>query len=505
MKPTLILAVMSTALISISSHNAASAQPNEANISTVQNNAFSGEKAMVFTAQSGETVDAYEGELRVPENRNANNSRMITLKYIRFPAIVDKIENIASPRSPIIYLAGGPGGSGINAAKYDRFPLFMAMREFGDVIAFDQRGTGASNDMPNCRSSQNLSTTEPTSDDQYFALQRIAFAECLDFWKDENIDVRGYNTLESVADLDALRVHFNADKISLWGISYGSHLALAALAQIDDRLDKVIIAATEGLDQTIKQPVRGDAYIDRLQAAIDIQAGGKSEKFPDIKSMIARVLNGLETQPLMLQIPMQDGSTAPFLLQKRDMQQYTAGLFADPDRAAMMLNIYKSLDEGNSAPITALLQGAIDPNDSAISFRTMGMLMDVASGSGATRRAMIEDQAKSALLGLHMNATMHLETVDAVLDLGLDLGDDFRKLPVSKVPTLILSSTLDGRTYPESHDEASAGLSQRQLVNVRFGGHNVFMSSPEVTQTIQAFMRGTNVNGNEIIINLPEF
>ena len=45
----------------------------------------------------------------------------------------------------------------------------MAMREFGDVIAFDQRGTGASNDLPNCVSSENISATTPISDTDYFA------------------------------------------------------------------------------------------------------------------------------------------------------------------------------------------------------------------------------------------------------------------------------------------------------------------------------------------------
>ncbi len=103
-----------------------------------------GETAIVFEAASGERVEAFSGSLVVPENRANAGSRDIMLKYVRFPATGDNVG------APIVYLAGGPGGSGIEAAKYNRFPLFMAMREFGDVIAFDQRGTGGSNDLPNC-------------------------------------------------------------------------------------------------------------------------------------------------------------------------------------------------------------------------------------------------------------------------------------------------------------------------------------------------------------------
>ena len=169
------------------------------------------EMPIQFQSQAGDSVSAYEGTLMVPENRAAPDSRMITLKYVRFPATGD------TDGAPIVYLAGGPGGSGIQTAKYDRFPLFMAMREFGDVIAYDQRGTGASNDLPNCTSSHHISVTEKTSDAAYFQAQQDAFRECLTFWEASGIDVRGYTTRENANDLSDLREHLGVDKISLWG------------------------------------------------------------------------------------------------------------------------------------------------------------------------------------------------------------------------------------------------------------------------------------------------
>ena len=461
---------------------------------TAEAQARDGETEITFEANSGETVPAYQGRLQVPENRNNPDSRSLTLQYVRFPATGE------TSGAPIIYLSGGPGGSGITTAKYERFPLFMAMREFGDVIAFDQRGTGASNDLPNCTSSEHISATEPSTDEAVFEIERRAFAECLVFWTSQDIDVHGYTTSESVADLDALRKHLGAETIDLWGISYGSHLSLAALKQIDDRIGRVVITAIEGLDQTVKQPARGDQYFDRLQAAIDTVPAAKA-KYPDVKAMMARVLDQLEAEPLLLQIPTRDGDTAPYLLQKRDLQKFTAFLGADPARAVWILDVYRGLDQGDTAPAIALLQRAIDPTEPAVSLRPMMYLMDVASGAGADRRKMISDQAQTALLGPHMNFSMHLETVDP----SLDLGDDFRTPPISDVPTLVLSGTLDGRTYPESGQEATAGLSHRQTVMVKNAGHNLFMSSSEVTETIQDFMRGEDVDGREITVDLPDF
>lgn len=453
-----------------------------------------GETEIVFVSKSGETVAAFEGSLIVPENRATSDSRSLTLKYVRFPSTGDR------SGAPIVYLSGGPGGSGIETAKRGRFPLFMAMREFGDVIAFDQRGTGASNDLPQCTSSQQISNTSPITDAVFFERQQAAFAECLRFWKNEGIDVYGYTTTESVSDLNALRQHLGAEKIDLWGISYGSHLSLAALQQIDQHVGRVVITAVEGLDQTIKQPARGDLYFDRLQAAINTVPEARA-KYPDVKGLVMRVLNRLEAEPLMLDIPVADGGSAPYLLQRREMQQFTAALVADPARAALILNVYAAMDTGDTEMITGLLQQGIDPTSSAISFRPMTYLMDIASGSGPDRRAMITEQAKTAVLGLHMNGTMHLETVFP----SLDLGSAFRAAPISDVPTLVLSGTLDGRTYPESGQEATAGLSNRQTVTVTNGGHNLFMLSPEVTATIQDFMRGETVDGRNINIDLPKF
>ncbi len=103
----------------------------------------------VFTSAKGDKVDAEYGRLYVPENRNKPNSRLIELSFVRFKS------TSPDPGPPIVYLAGGPGNSGIAAARGARFPLFMPMREVSDVIALDQRGTG--NSLPDVRCSENLS------------------------------------------------------------------------------------------------------------------------------------------------------------------------------------------------------------------------------------------------------------------------------------------------------------------------------------------------------------
>ncbi len=141
------------------------------------------------------------------------------------------------------------------------------------------------------------------------------------------------------------------------------------------------------------------------------------------------------------------------------------------------------------------------PTSAAISFKLMPVMMDIASGVSFARRALIDQQAKSSLLGQFLNDTIYLADVAP----SYDLGDAFRENPVSDVPVLLISGTLDGRTYFDSQREAVSKLENRQLVTVINGGHNLFMISPEVSDIIRKFMRGEQVHGREIIVPPPEF
>ncbi len=453
-----------------------------------------GETAITFTAQSGDSVEAYRGEFSVPENRADPDSRMIMISYVRFPATGER----SGP--PIVYLAGGPGGSGSGTAQGRRFPLFMAMRQHADVIAFDQRGTGQSQRPPRCTSSQQLDEAARVSDADIVAAYQAALAECVAFWEAEGVDLLGYTTRESVADLSDLRIHLGADEMSLWGISYGSHLALAAINAIPDEIDRVIIASAEGLDQTVKYPARTDAYIGRLQAAIDTQPAAAA-LYPDVAGLMRRVHAQLEADPILIELPQEDGTSRPFLLQRHHVQQFASGLISDPASAGLLPALYAGLEQGDTTLASRLLGFFWSPGE-PLSLNAMSTAMDIASGISADRLAEVEAQAETGLLGLYLNFPMP-QLNQAVA--GLDLGTDFRRGPNGDTPVLLLTGTLDGRTYPQGQREAVAGLSQVSQVVIRNAGHNLFMTTPEVGEVMHQFMRGEPVEQAEIVIDLPDF
>ena len=83
-------------------------------------------KPYTFENAKGEKVESEFGTLLVPENRSNPQSNLIELAFVRFKSLAK------NPGPPIVYLAGGPGGSGIFTAKGSRFPLFMALRDVAD-------------------------------------------------------------------------------------------------------------------------------------------------------------------------------------------------------------------------------------------------------------------------------------------------------------------------------------------------------------------------------------
>ena len=452
------------------------------------------EQAITFEARSGESVEAFRGSLTVPMNRSDPASGTTELAYVRFPATTE------TPGNPIVYLSGGPGGSGIGTAQGPRFPLFMAMRQHGDVIAFDQRGTGQSERPERCISSVTIGEMERISDAEYADRYRRAARECAAEWQEGGVDLRGFTTAESARDLSDLRQHLGAEQISLWSISYGSHLALAALAAIPDELDRVIMAATEGLDQTVKLPERTVRYFERLQTAVDAQPEA-SALYPDILGLIARVHAKLDAEPMTVTVPTREGGTYDLLLQKHHLQQFAGGMISDPQFAAVMLMMYRELDMGDTSVITFVLQRFWTP-DEPITLSAMTLAMDRASGITPARLAAFEDQAAASPVGPYLNFPMPqiLDELEPV-----DLGPDFRDGPFGDTPVLMLTGTLDGRTYPEGHSEATAGLSNVEQIIVENAGHNLFMTSPNVGDAMHRFMRGEAPQSDRIYIEAPDF
>lgn len=131
----------------------------------------------------------------------------------------------------------------------------------------------------------------------------------------------------------------------------------------------------------------------------------------------------------------------------------------------------------------------------------MSTAMDLASGISEARLTQVQEEAQTSLLKDYLNFPM--PQLSGVWD-GFGLDDAFRTDPTGDTPILLLSGTLDGRTYVDSQREALARMEDVTAITVVNAGHNLFMTTPEVHEAMHAFMRGEAPATTEIIAPLPD-
>lgn len=249
--------------------------------------------------EQGETVEC--GYLEIPENRTDPNSRQIRLAV----AIFRHPEGATHP-DPIIYLSGGPGGSSlelINLAFDQVFaPYFTSGR---DLIFFDQRGVGFSKPALDCPAVQDLSLDlldnqvggKRISDQEAYDLILNSFLDCGNDLEGQ-ADLTAYNTSTNAADVNDLREALGYDQVNLWGVSYGTRLALGVMRDYPEGLRSVILdsAYPPDVDLYLDAPENADRAFDVLfeSCAEDLNC---NQHYPDLREVFFDTVDLLEARP----------------------------------------------------------------------------------------------------------------------------------------------------------------------------------------------------------------
>jgi pimeloyl-ACP methyl ester carboxylesterase len=429
------------------------------------------------TSPHGEAFEVTTGFVRVPELRGEEGSAAtVDLAIVR----VRRAGSTA--RSAHIVLAGGPGDSGVNLVMglvRQGGPAVWQLFD-GDVIGIDQRGTGRS--RPNLQTSvrYELPLDRPGSIDEWLPRIREASRKVAEGFRARGIRLEAYNTRESADDLAAVNRTLGYEKMTLWGRSYGSHLALATVARYPSLVDRMILIGPEGPNHTWKRPSQVDAVIDTLSAR------GATH----LKANLLAVLARLAKEPAIVSVvdPMTKAHTR-IVLGLFDVQWIVADALGDPRLVATLPTAVNEMAEGNFQRIgqIALVRRSRAGVESA-----MKHMMDLSSGASAERQRQIQDESRDALLGNAINFP-GMFVADAWAPV-TNLGPDFRQPVQSAVRTLILVGDLDPRTPVANAREIAATLSAAQVVVLENATHqfDVF-GSPAVLDVLGRFLRSQTV------------
>jgi pimeloyl-ACP methyl ester carboxylesterase len=438
-------------------------------------------KPYEFKAQDGTVVAAEAGEFDVPENRSKTGSRTITIKFIRFKSTA------AKPGVPIVYLAGGPGGSGHGAATTGRFKLFMALREFGDVIAYDQRGTHESGPDMLCTVEYRAELGKALDRAAAGAVLADAVRRCAERLRANGVDLAGYNTVQNAADLNDLRLALGAKKLVLWGISYGTHLAIATLRNHPEAVERAILAGIEGPDDTYKLPSDQQSLLEEIA-----RIAAREDKSRDLLASIGKLMRELEAGPKSVKL-----DDATVVVGKFDLQRGIADMLVGPATFSPLPQLVQMVERGDWSMLAKRAAG----ERAGKAPSAMSVAMDCASGISAGRKQRIADEAPRTLLGDAIN--FPFPEICAGMPVP-DAGEAFRAPLRSNVPALLISGTLDGRTRPRQAEELRMTMPNAEHLVIVGAGHSdpLFLSSPKILEAMKAFLRGERLA--ERYITLPE-
>ena len=444
------------------------------------------QRIVLTPADGSKPVAAELGRLTVLENRTRPDGATIDLAFVRLKTAAGR------PGPPVVWLAGGPGGSGTEDAQGPLLPLLLEIAESSDVIALDQRGTGMSRPRLDCPGRLDLPLDRPMESGLVLTAFRRSATECRAHWTALGVDLASYNTNESARDVEDLRRALGVPRVSLLAGSYGTHLAFATIRLFEGSIERAVLFGISGPDHMERLP--GDyqevlEQIDRMVKRTPLLA----TVMPSFLGTVRTVLQKLERSPERVEaVDRNTGEQRTVTIGKFDIQCFTRNLLASRDQIARLPGLYLAMLRGDFREVASTsLTSRRAPAPPAVDFA-----MRCASGASAARREKARSQAGRALLG----AVADFPIPDVCDAWAIpDLGSGFRAPLQSTVPVLFVSGTLDAHTPSANAKEVLAGFPNGRHLLVQDGAHGLLgFSLPKGRKLSAQFLRGEPVSASRL-------
>jgi pimeloyl-ACP methyl ester carboxylesterase len=423
------------------------------------------------------------GYLMVPENRFRPGSASIRLHVAIFHS--------SSPNpapDPVVHLAGGPGGSSLNVAGYLFQQGLVQILKKHDFILFDQRGTGFSQPRLDCPEREALAPTLleghlPPSDGIPAILD--AFQRCHDRLVSDGIDLSAYNSAESAADVNDLRLALGYEKLDLYGVSYGTRLALTILRDHPEAVRSVVLDSTYPPQVNLYTALAPNA--DRAFNVLFEHCAADNAcntAYPNLKQVFFDLVDRLNETPINVTLNVNSAERMVRLDGGLMVDVLFTGLYNAYVAAYMPKMIY-AIQGGNFALLRQRLELYFDTS-SALGMQTSVQCSEEIPFSQP-------EDAYSAARGVQPQiAAYYSESVQPLYSVcqvwGLPPPDPRENQAVaSNIPTLVQAGEYDPITPPEWGRLAAATLSQSYFFEYPGNGHWVTRSSECALRMALAF------------------
>jgi pimeloyl-ACP methyl ester carboxylesterase len=431
--------------------------------------------------------------LTVPEDRANPHGAKVQL------AVAVLKSGDPNPASePVIFLQGGPGGGVLHDFGSQFSPQILSAL-FGNhnVILLDQRGTGYS--TPSLQCSEIVALQYQTSSDlpinQQVRQQNDALTTCYHRLTSAGVHLGAYTTLADANDVHDLIVALGYSQVDLYGVSYGTRLALEVMRSFPQHVRSVVLDSTVPPQLKLLTSIPSDT--ERVFKTLwdgCAKDATCSSKYPNLEQTFYGVYNDLQTNPITFetqdQNPSDDksGQTFTVYFHGDDLVNLLFTAFYDPLAIPQLPKMIYQLKVRDTSIASSLYGQLIF--DSSVAW---GMYYSVecaedvdfvtadqiASAGQAYPAAIRADQVASLQGEIQGCQTWNVGTVSTS-----------ESQPVSSaIPTLILEGEYDPVTPPSNGDLVAQTLSNSSAFLIPGVGHGVLFNDLSfcATKIAQAF------------------
>lgn len=431
-------------------------------------------------------------------------------------AITLSIERLTKGPSPsqdaIVALAGGPGQAAIPLAQAAAHMMSGGLPTH-DLIVFDQRGTGASDPLE-CAALEGPSL-KPASIGSVFERCALQIGPA-----------RGaYTSEETVADIESIRQAFGYRKLVLFGVSYGTKVALQYAERHPDEVEGLVL-------DSVVPTAHDDPFSTAMFKAIPTMLAELCSMHAcdaithDPTGDLARLATRLHGRSLKGVVYDGLGRRHRLSMSEPDLLNLIGAGDLNPALRALLPAAVRSALRGDPGPLLRLnlLSEGLIPNVPVPPAPSLAKAPPWGRASGAIDEALFVDttceeelfpwqrsaapkaRVAEALAALHALPSAEFFPFDASVEWSDSLLPGCAQwpnlapapppaAPLPAVPALLISGLQDVRTPTTNAQLVAARIPGAQLLTVPYTGHSVLGSdfSGCAQAAVKAFFEGAPI------------
>jgi len=422
------------------------------------------------------------GYLTVPQEHEKKSS---STKKLRLAVVIYKSRTEPSQPDPLFIAQGGPGGSTIDT--YAPVLINSSIRNGRDIVLFDQRGTMHSDPPLTCpefslESITALQTSQTKEEKQQLSLE--AAKACYDRLVAQGIDLSAFNSRENAADIESLRQALGYQRINLYGVSYGTLLALHTMRYFPSSLRSVVLdaVAPPQTNYIAESPRSAHNAFEKLFKSCQADEACR-QAYPDLEQVYLKTVKYLNDLPTSIQL------THPKTQQKvqvlLDGDTYQNALFRllyiSPFLPALPKLIHDVAD-GNYDLLSLFLSLLVFDDSTSL-----GMFFSVVCAEFDQFTASDSATPQSPIA---LQKHWETENIEKVCGLWKVKQTISNRTPVrSDIPTLVLSGAFDPITPDTFALMAAKTLSRSYSFTFPNVGHGVMFTGECQDQILEEFLQ----------------